>query len=313
MSISYRGQDLHNIEVRSVCEEVDLHFSAALKGIAVQRGELAPLACEEMLIESPAALTYVAQVDKAALVAQAAMRGELNRLTTDAGTSSSDDVLEVVRAHSAKLMLIDTNAKVELAILMELSGSACESRFISMITRALPSEHIRIKPEEAAQKLQAISVSPARKMAPRCVQEILKHVQSLVTSLCEDRPPDVRGALGNPKVQGIVALFQFFVHLTLKDGSVLFGTKAMEHILGDISKKRTAGKCTPHDVVPLATYAWLLGEKARGEALALIKEVKEKASEEIRRLSATTGHKRKASTAGSSGDSSMMAALEMFS
>jgi hypothetical protein len=276
----------------------------------VQRGELAPLACEDILISNATALTYTAKVDKAILGAPAAMRGELNRLINDAGTSSSDDVLEVVRAHSAKLMLIDANAKVELAILLQLSGSACEHRFIKKIMRCLPNKTVHVKPEEAAQKLQALSVSPARKMAPCCVQEILKHVQSLVTSLCEDRPPDVRGAQGNTRLRGIVASFQFFARVQMADGSFLFGTKALEHLYGEISKKRA--ECTPHDVVPLATYAWLLSDPIKGEALALIKEVREKASQEIRRLIAKPGQKRKATTAASSSDSSMLVALEMF-
>ena len=137
-----------------------------------------------------------------------AMRTELIRLAGGIASSSSDQVVDMVKKHAGKLTLMGASAKVEVAIMLQLAGDACMQRFMAQIRLCLPSPDRPLTPEEAAQKLQGMFASDARKMAPRPVQESLKHVQRLVAALVEERAPDMRSSLADARLRDVVGGFQ---------------------------------------------------------------------------------------------------------
>ena len=125
---------LSGVEVQSVAEEVDLHFWAAVKGCAVERGDLIKLTCEDTLIDKDRKMTSnTAPLQPSLLKSCRSMRTELNRLAGGIASSSSDQVVEMVKKHAGKLTLMDASAKVEVAIMLQLAGDACLQRFMRIL------------------------------------------------------------------------------------------------------------------------------------------------------------------------------------
>eukprot|EP00974_Lingulodinium_polyedra_P002442 227897-Lingulodinium_polyedra.AAC.1 len=121
--------------------------------------------------------------------------------------------MSLVAANSAKLILLHDSAKIELAMIQQLSGDAAIERGVQHMLHCVPIAAKELLPEIVAQRLQALRTSKAHKLAPRPVQEMLRHIASLVAALVDGRPPDVTSALASERLRPIISRFQFFVKL----------------------------------------------------------------------------------------------------
>ena len=92
----------------------------------------------------------------------------------------------------------------------QLSGEMANSNFLNAILHCLPRQGKLLQPEESLQLLKKLVADKLHAYAPRRMQEILKHVQTMVNAIADERVPDVASSLKDSLVAPAVAAMQLF-------------------------------------------------------------------------------------------------------
>eukprot|EP00927_Polykrikos_kofoidii_P061219 TRINITY_DN56085_c0_g1_i1.p1 TRINITY_DN56085_c0_g1~~TRINITY_DN56085_c0_g1_i1.p1 ORF type:complete len:170 (-),score=45.30 TRINITY_DN56085_c0_g1_i1:34-543(-) len=146
------------------------------------------------------------------------------------------------------------------------------------MTACTPRLDMVIAAETSAQLLQALMLTEAFMIAPRSVQELSKHVLSLLNAIIDPMPPSVLAALGDEMLNRVVASFLYFC--VCDDGGV---SKYGAETLALIADRLVA----PQDVVALSVFRWLLPRDIAEDAHQLIKDVASAASRDVQSTRST--------------------------
>lgn len=311
VKLNYRGQEVP-VKIGGIPEEVDLKFSAAIKGIAVRESQLQKLWCEDLLADGPDT-TFKARIDPALVKQGEAARALAKTMITDACVSTADVLAKLFHQKTAALLLMDPYFKVELGLVNLITGEGSEGRLSKSILKCMPSAGNIFGPEAAAQKLHSLAAGELFKMSSRSCQEQLKLAQELVAAIVQARVPDVEEALNCKFLKDVVTSFQWFVSFSPSSSSsgqedTVYGTDAMKLMLADCKQKHKEQQATLQDVAPLKVFLWLLPDALQTEANHLAKEISASASKVL----PTVKGKSSKSKSSKGQDHALKQALDMF-
>jgi hypothetical protein len=272
VNLQYRGERLQ-VKVCSLLEWTTLAFDARLKANAVRQGKLQELTMEDVLIPRGQYDAEPKAGIAAIMVRQAqAAREHVKVLLADANASSSDMLMKVVLSKTPGLMLMDSNFKVELAMLRALAGDEAEERFLrKILEECMPSATRPLPPETSAQRLNELASSTSHKFAPRHLQGIVAHVQALVAAIMDSRPPQVQSAAKKPELQQVVASLQWFAQHKV-GGKLLQGDPAIKAMLDELLADKKAA-VTMEQITPVQVWAWRLTHEQRAALQEVVTRV----------------------------------------
>ena len=318
--VSYRKEALQ-IGVTTWQEEVEIKMAACVKGLAVDRGVLPKLFCEDLLI------TAVVE-DKPKLIVPASMVAAAKVARTQlgdvmaGGQADSGDLAQVALAkHGPRMLLTDPFFKIEMAMVHELTGERSSRRLLSGVLACFPSGCSHVFPEVCVQKLEALLATPRFKLSDRGSQEKCRILLRLMSSVCEGRPPQVSEAIQQCDfLRPALSRFQFFI-CDSTDSSVqprIHGLKAVETIVEQVHHKCDAKTATAEDILVFKVFRFMLTPALRTKVDDLIERVEKLTSEHLEsNLRKRARTKSRGSGAASSSkceqpDSALNAAMSMF-
>ena len=278
ITVEYGGCPLQ-LNVNSMSAEISLRFATVWKGVAVHQKKLRPLWCEDLLVLDPSKLLpsgFEKTVIKDDLcVAAQLAREECGQSFAEAGTASSDIVLQTLKSKRSHWMVADDDFHLEIAMIETLCGDGSERRLLAKIASLFPNETNRVSAEQVCQQMHAMTQTLAYKMASVPAQAKHSLIATVVGRLADGRAPQVNIIREDPSLASVFSAMAYFVMWTesagnSKGGGVVFGSEALNNIFVSEKAKHDRKEATTSNVEMLRVYAFMLPSDIKEDAKSLV-------------------------------------------
>lgn len=314
VDISYRGA-LFPWKVSSLSQQVAVAVAAWWKGRAVDEGCLSTCWADDIIF--PAGVDDKAEpkiVDITMCAASDAARKQMDQYyRAHASALTGKQCLSTMRTSITKCFAIDPEFFVESMLCEALCGDGSEARLMNRCLALLPtSESSEHSLESTLQAVTGLCGSGVFKLASLQAQAKIHLCMRWLTSLMDDRQPDLAEGSNDKSMQQISDKLQYFcVYTKPATGSAparrFFGSEALSQRFVACNSRLGEDSTDPlklNDVAAFRTYAFLLPPALADKALKLVADT-EAASMSVK-------VRRNKKTKASAKDSAVAEAMALF-
>jgi hypothetical protein len=258
--LRYRNFDIPNVKFSSLAQEINTKVAARIKSIAVEKGLLPPLWCEDLL---PVAATVPAPAGlDADLIAGASVaRQQVQKAIADGAGQDNDVVKDILNKRLKDFKGLDPDFDVEIAILQAVCNDSEGLMLKQALMTTMPSASAHRAPTDTLRLLSTLVKQPVYKMSSRELQGKVGALQKSLTIMSESRPPDLTHLKLDKFLNECAQSFDYFLRAETDNHQVLFGSSAMALKFEALVAKHTQGNVSLGDVEGINAYDWLLSKE----------------------------------------------------
>ena len=240
-------------------QEINFRCSCFFKSIAVDKGILKPLPCEDLL----GIFTFLkatVEIDETIMTRAIQARTRLTELSKSEAPKDADEFKAMCEKHEARLKLMDTDWQVEEEIMSMLVGDQAEQRTCEKLIAMMPSAAKRKDPTAVAAEINAFRSSEMHKLAPLNVQQGVEQIYKWTLALASETSVNPSTGVKTPLVAQVFTHFQFFLQRpdSTNKKHTLCGANAMLQMITEIEKQRDANKLVKSDADKILQFRWLI-------------------------------------------------------
>ena len=280
VDVRYRGAVVP-IKITSIYDEYLMAAAGVVHGLAVDKGVLTPMFCEQDLVDQhrkPWAFTVAPEVVQGSQAARAAatemLRGKVH---------SAETLQNFFDTHSSVCLQLDRGFRLEIAFFQSVSGSGAERRLQEEILLCLPTAKNDITAQASLRALDKLESSKLMQFCGLGLQATFRSVRALVSGIVHNSPPNISGDSLTPFMKNILAAAGRFCTYTRPQGSAqagqqLRGSEAIQLHFKDNQAHASGSEdaLSLADLQPLVTFGFLLSTKeqelAKGWADKVLKQ-----------------------------------------
>lgn len=267
--LRYRNFDIPNVKFSSLAQEINTKVAARIKTIAVDKGLLSPLWCEDLL-PVKATVPAPAGLDAELIAGATVARQQVQKAIADGAGQDNDVVKDILNKRLKDLKGLDPDFDVEVAILQAVCNDSEGLMLKQALMTTMPSESAHRAPTDTLRLLSTLVKQPVYKMSSRELQGKVGALQKSLTIMSESRPPDLTHLKLDKFLNQVAMSFDFFLRAE-KDvaqggttlNKVVFGSVAMAVRFEALVAKHTQGNACLGDVEAINAFEWLLSKEQR--------------------------------------------------
>ena len=269
------GQDIV-VKVDSLSDEVDLHFSRVLKGMAVAQDKLTHTFAEVILASNWQKPTHKGRITVEAVVFIDSARSRLATAYSDADIKKCDQLLRLVNGQTARLCCVESGFKIEMAFVSLLCTSSGAGALLTMIKQAFPSAIRQCTALQTVTALQALQTHSCHKLSSEQAQKQLQIAINLASAIVDKREPSLTSGRKDAFLADLLARSSWF--LSRKTGEdTQYGQQALvdmyQHSVAAVKKKSEPVK---EYIDCMRCFTWLVPDELKtavAEMLASYEDV----------------------------------------
>ena len=237
--------------------EVHLRLSAALKGLAIQQGQLQRLPYEDWLL--PAALEPKIRIQEELLQDAAACRKLAVEMLQSESVNSLQDMAKILEKNSQALCSLDSSFKLELAFLSTSADDLLKATVTRKLLETLPSESRRRSLTQSLAAVQDLSQTQMLKMSPPALRTLAQSVEEILANMLRGAGPEASLAKSSDFYAKVMHHLGFFVWEG-EGAGVTYAAPALKKKFHECQKKLQADpkSVSLGDLEIFQTYKFLL-------------------------------------------------------
>jgi hypothetical protein len=271
-NVLYRGGEFP-VSVNSPIDHFKLVVAASCKTVAVDRGVLNPLWCENELMQRGRTLTTVS-IDETLIEDMKNAREAAEVFATDCGDRCGAALKAILEKRHQVLSQMDHTWRIEKSFFLSTIGDVGEERLRTLIIRALPSLLARSRPvENSLAALETIGEGMLISFVGLGAQAVYRSVKAMVLAIKERKAPAKMDS-NSAFMKTVLGCLAFFCTYELSGGVAeaavtLHGREALDAIYKKLALNVTAGAGADLSVAlleKLHIFDWLLTEAEKTQS-----------------------------------------------
>jgi hypothetical protein len=261
VKVHYRSVEL-DFTVHSAMDEFLAKLSGITRGIAVDKGVLPPLLCENQLVPKNRALPTIT-VDAAVVADSKRARQTAENLAQGREADSGAAMIAIFKQKHSILWGLDKSWRLEFTFFESHNGEHGARRLRSLIVECLPSDQLQISPTASLALLNELGRSKLLSFCGLGLTSVFTNVLEWVEHIRDHRVPSFQSETSEFIALVKTRMASFLSHSPpagSAGGTIMYGADAARalHLQMKVLVAAKSEEVTLQKLTPLQVFSWLL-------------------------------------------------------